>query len=687
LDEAREREAAATTAAAGPDQEKTLVCPDSDLHRPRHIGKYLVTRYLGHGAMGRVFLGQHPELELQIAVKVIDERHAADPRYRRQFLQEARLASQINHPNVIRIYDADQDGDTCFIVQEYVDGGDLAALIRKTSPGGMPVREALRLATGVASGLAAAEKLHIVHRDVKPSNILLTRAGEPKLADLGLARKIRDADEPPPEGSLTRPGSTVGTPAYMAPEQILATGQVDIRADIYALGATLYEMVTGQPPFPGTSTEDVLRRHLHDPVRDPREISPKLPRRVARLIMRMLSKRPEDRQPSAAVLLHELERHTQPYPKRRLLGWSVGLALGLALLAVLLTQRGSGQDEGLTKGLSLLSRGQYDRALPHLQAARQRLPHDKLVLYALGLCRLNLRDLPEAEAIRQDLGPSKAGSELADLLSLRRLVEPSAPDAVRATMAMVCELDTLAKARAVATDDWSSTPTILLFLPVEGTALAPTSLAAASAWLEGLETSMVQRNLFPVVNRSAMDHILRELQLSVSDLVDPPAQIKVGSLLPASVLLRARFSEQGGLHLSLELVEVETSKVIGVITRDSLDAGLRQTILTGLADEVLRLLAERDPAQGRIETVTGDEAEIDIGRCHGLVTGQELVVFAAPKGASARRLGRAKVTARATVGEVDKFSATVRLHDVLKPPVTPGMRVRTVRPQPSAPVP
>lgn len=671
---------AGTTEADPPTRpEVTVVSPSEP--EVRHIGKYTVSRYLGHGAMGRVYLGQHPELQLQVAVKVIDERHAADPRYRRQFLQEARLASQINHPNVIRIYDADQDGDCCFMVQEYVDGGDVAALIRRVTPGGLPLRDALRIATGAAAGLAAAEKLHIVHRDIKPSNILITRSGEPKLADLGLARKLRQAtDATTADGSITQPGSTVGTPAYMAPEQILTTGQVDIRADIYSLGATLFEMVTGQPPFPGTSTEDILRRHLHDPVRDPRQLNPKLPRRVAQLIMRMLAKRPEDRQPSAAVLLHDLERLSQPYPKRALLGWAAAILLSLALLAVVLTQRAAGQDAGLSAAMSHFSAKEYAQAVPLLQAARKGHADDAPILYVLGLCHLNLGNLSEAQGVRDELDALPGGEDLVKLLDLRRSVEtsPSAA-AFRGTLAMILDLSAKTKVQAVASDTWTSPPAILVFPRLEDSGQPPAAQAAATAWVDGLEASMVQRDQFPVVDRSALDFILRELLLSQTGLVTKEIEIKLGRLLPASVLVKSSFSGPDGLTLNLRLIEVESSQVFGGIGRDPLDPSQRQATVSSLADELVRCLARRGPAQGVIEAVTGDSADLNIGRCHGLVVGQELTLYNRHKSFFSRDIRRGTVAARARVTRLDRFSATVSLQDA-REPVTPGMLVTATAP-------
>jgi len=219
--------------ATAPGDQQTQFYPEPEQHRIRHIGKYVVNRFIGHGAMGRVYLGQHPELQLQVAVKVIDDRYAADARYRRQFLQEARWRRR----STIRTSFASTMSIRMAIAASWCRSTSTAATLPRSSarrpPAACPARRPAHR-HGVAAGLAAAEKLQIVHRDVSPATFCSPRRSA-QLADLGLARKTRRTDDPPgSDGTLIQPGSTVGTPAYMAPEQILDAGQIDIRADIYA---------------------------------------------------------------------------------------------------------------------------------------------------------------------------------------------------------------------------------------------------------------------------------------------------------------------------------------------------------------------------------------------------------------------------------------------------------------------
>jgi len=638
--------------------------------------------------MGRVYLGQHPELQVPVAVKVIDGRYAADERYRRRFLQEARLATQINHPNVIRVYDADQDGDTCFMVQEYVDGGDVAALLRKAPGRGLPLAEALRIARGVAAGLAAAERLQIVHRDVKPSNILLTHDGEPKLADLGLARKaMSTVDTQSTDRTVTHRGSTVGTPAYMAPEQIMTSGAIDIRADIYALGATLYEMVTGQPPFPGTHTDEILRRHLHDPVRDPRELNRALPGRVARLIVRMLAKRPDGRPPTAAALLQELDEAMLPLCRRPMMGWSVAVA-ALALVGVLvvaLVRRGVSAPGEMGTLRAVVASRDYGRAVALAEVLRKRLPEDREVMRLLGLLYLLNGNQQAAETLGANLRADVAGVDLSAFADLFRQADARKDEDFQSTLQTLAELATLHQMRSVAQDDWTSTPWVLALLPGTKEGVPAERLADTAVWEGDLEAALINARVFPVVNRSAMDEVLREVQLSATDLSPERARLKLGRLLPASALLRCRFTlpGQGDLRLRLELTETATSRSLPVGEPMDLSAAGRAA---GVATDVVARLRGygQEPGDdllaGCIESVDGDQAVISLGRWHGLVEGQEFSVYQEKDVPRRESLGSARPVAQATVvgAGMEDLRARVRLGPVERGPVKSGMRVAAV---------
>jgi len=268
---------------------------------PDHIGKYPLTRELGRGGMGVVYLGRHPELDIPVAIKVLPrELVQRDASFAARFLQEARTTALISHPHVVRIFDVGQDGDRQFLVMEYVPGGSVRDLFARTGP--LPVATALHLASGIAEALRVAAKYHIVHRDIKPDNILLDADGTPKLADLGMAKCMATT-----EASVTTTGVAMGTPYYMAPEQARNAKNVDARADLYALGATLFHLLSGRPPFDGESALDILLRHLNDPLPDPRQIRPDLPANVVAILARLLEKDPALRYPDAEALLVDLK--------------------------------------------------------------------------------------------------------------------------------------------------------------------------------------------------------------------------------------------------------------------------------------------------------------------------------------------------------------------------------------------
>ena len=248
------------------------------------LGKYRLTAYLGEGSTCRVYRGEHVRLPLAVAVKVFhptDRAGPADAKLR----DEAAVLAGLNHPNVIRLWDFDDDGPHPYLVTELVDGRTLAKLMDDAGP--LLPDWALFLALQVIDGLEAALKVGVVHRDVKPANILLAKDGTAKLADLGTALLIGRR----PAGA----GGMAGTAAYVAPEQARDAPGVDHRADIYSLGATLYHAVTGRMPFPGRSVAEVVFKHLTAPIVPPHEVTPAVPRPVSDAVTRMLAKAPADR--------------------------------------------------------------------------------------------------------------------------------------------------------------------------------------------------------------------------------------------------------------------------------------------------------------------------------------------------------------------------------------------------------
>jgi serine/threonine-protein kinase len=257
------------------------------------LGPYLLLARLGAGGMGTVFKALHRRLARLTAIKVVSGERLADGAKAGRFLREIQATALLNHPNLVYAYDADQAGDGYYLAMEYVEGTDLDRLVRQRGP--LPAAEACAYVRQAALGLQHAHERGVVHRDVKPSNLLLdTRGGVVKVSDLGLAR-LRAL----PGDGLTRVGALLGTTDYMAPEQITDPHGADRRADQYGLGCTLYFLLTGRVPFPERQPMRKLLQHCLDEPRPVEELRPGLPRAVGAVVRRLMAKEPAARYPSA----------------------------------------------------------------------------------------------------------------------------------------------------------------------------------------------------------------------------------------------------------------------------------------------------------------------------------------------------------------------------------------------------
>jgi serine/threonine protein kinase len=254
----------------------------------RTLGEYRIIAQIARGATASVYKAYQPKLNRHVAIKVLSPLYAEDADFRERFTREAKAVAQLDHPNILPVYDFDQQGDLVYIVTQYVDTGSLADLA--TEP--MPLDQAVKILDQVASALSYAHSRGIVHRDVKPANILLGQENWVLLTDFGLVKML---EEP---ATITQPGSGMGTPAYIAPEQ--ATGEsVSPRSDIYALAATVYQMITGRVPFEGETAVTVTLKHINEPVTPPGKIARGLPSAVDEVIVRGMAKSPDDRYVSA----------------------------------------------------------------------------------------------------------------------------------------------------------------------------------------------------------------------------------------------------------------------------------------------------------------------------------------------------------------------------------------------------
>jgi serine/threonine-protein kinase len=267
------------------------------------VGQVLVDRYeleelVGTGGMSSVFRAHDRLLERKVALKILHEHYTADEDYVERFRREARAVAALSHPNIVTVIDRGDENGRQFIVFEYIEGENLKRLIERRGP--LPVTEALELAVQVARGLSFAHHQGLVHRDVKPQNVLLNGNGEAKVTDFGIARSLGV------QRGMTQTGTVLGTSDYIAPEQ--AQGQrVDEHTDIYSLGVVLYELLTSKVPFPGDNFVAVAMRHINEPPPPIRGERPDVPAHVEAAVQRAMAKDPADRFPTMADFCHELE--------------------------------------------------------------------------------------------------------------------------------------------------------------------------------------------------------------------------------------------------------------------------------------------------------------------------------------------------------------------------------------------
>jgi len=268
---------------------------------PARIGPYEIVQVLGRGGMGVVYKGRDAALDRWVAVKTLLPSMVSDTEAHERFLREARSAAALSHPNLTQIYSIGEDSGTPYFAMEFIEGQTLAQKIERD--GRLKPSEAVRLMRQVALGLQEAQRFQLIHRDIKPANLILTADGTVKITDFGLAKRAQG----PASMQLTATGQAIGSPLYMSPEQARGA-EVDHRSDLYSLGATLFHLLAGRPPFQAASPMDVVMKHLQEPAPSPRTFAPEVSYPLAGLVQRLLRKRPEDRFPNYRTFLDELER-------------------------------------------------------------------------------------------------------------------------------------------------------------------------------------------------------------------------------------------------------------------------------------------------------------------------------------------------------------------------------------------
>jgi eukaryotic-like serine/threonine-protein kinase len=311
---------AAPTAPPAPAEAAALAPPPAT---ERRIGKYIVKGELGRGGMGAVYLAEQPGLGREVAIKELIVSAVADPTALKRFMQEAQVMARTSHPNLVQVHDLEQIGDANYIVLEFVRGKSLRDRINQ---GTLPLPQTFAVMHGVLQALDYAHKRAIVHRDMKPENVLLSEEGDVKVADFGIARLTDDSGA---GSTATKTGTTVGTPQYMSPEQV-ASSKVDGRSDLYSAGIMFYELVVGQPPFTASEADGpftLMAKHVQAPPKPPSVHRPGLDMGLEEVILKSLSKRPEERYQTG----QEFDDATSRVADRLCPGWQRSLLPGADL--------------------------------------------------------------------------------------------------------------------------------------------------------------------------------------------------------------------------------------------------------------------------------------------------------------------------------------------------------------------
>ncbi len=270
---------------------------DENKAEPQRIGGCEILGTLGEGGLGTVYRARQISMGRLVALKVLHKKWLKDEEFKKRFLLEARLAGRLSHQNLIQVFDVGRQGDILFFSMEFIDGDTVEDVVDRD--GAMDLDRSLNIALQVLRAIAYMLRFDIVHRDIKPGNIMLTKSGIAKLGDFGFVKSKFDA-------LLAPDGEVLGTPDYISPEQAMGTEEIDWRSDVYSLGCTLYHMLVGSPPFEGTGST-VMRKHIRAELPSPREINPDVPDAVCAVLERMMAKNPDDRYQNLDELFEDME--------------------------------------------------------------------------------------------------------------------------------------------------------------------------------------------------------------------------------------------------------------------------------------------------------------------------------------------------------------------------------------------
>src|SRR5579872_4630676 len=265
---------------------------------PVYNGRYELSHQIARGGTAQVYLARDQLLDRPVALKVLFPELSSDSSFVERFRREAQAAANLSHPNIVPVFDWGESERTYFIVMEYVDGEALSALIKAEAP--LAPLRAASIASDIARALSYAHRHGVVHRDIKPGNVLLTRDGQVKVTDFGIARAVGTDD------NVTQTGLVMGTATYFSPEQAQGLG-VDGRSDVYSLGVVLFEMLTARPPFSGETPVSIAYQHVREPAPTPRSINPNIPLTLEAIVLQAMAKQPSERYQSAQDFQADLQ--------------------------------------------------------------------------------------------------------------------------------------------------------------------------------------------------------------------------------------------------------------------------------------------------------------------------------------------------------------------------------------------
>ncbi|MCK6470497.1 MAG: serine/threonine protein kinase [Planctomycetes bacterium] len=266
----------------------------------KRVGDYELLAKLGEGGMGAVYRARDTSMDRIVALKVLGQGLTGNPKFVERFRREAKATGLLNHPNIVAAYGAGEADGAHYLAMEFVDGESLRQRLKKV--GKFPEREALEIVRKCAAGLGHAHENNLIHRDIKPDNVLLGKKGEVKIVDLGLAKAVDD------DQRLTKTGTAIGTPHYISPEQARGDSGVDHRSDIYSLGATLYALLTGQTPFQGKNNNEIMLKHLKEELENPQDIVPEISDAAVGVVSKMMAKDPDDRYADCKQVIADIDQ-------------------------------------------------------------------------------------------------------------------------------------------------------------------------------------------------------------------------------------------------------------------------------------------------------------------------------------------------------------------------------------------